>query len=44
VQLASALAWQESVGTDILLATFDHQLWEVAPKAGVNPWPDKLAR
>jgi hypothetical protein len=42
VQLASALTWQESVGTDIVLATFDQQLWEAAPKAGVKAWPDKL--
>jgi hypothetical protein len=40
VQLASALAWQESVGTEIVLATFDQQLWEPAPKAGVKTWPD----
>jgi predicted nucleic acid-binding protein len=44
VQLASALTWQESVGTEILLATFDQQLWEVAPKAGVRSWPDTLSR
>jgi predicted nucleic acid-binding protein len=42
VQLASALAWQESVGTAIVLATFDQQLWEAAPKAGLKAWPDKL--
>ena len=42
VQLASALAWQESVGTEIVLASFDQQLWEAAPKAGLKAWPDKL--
>jgi uncharacterized protein len=42
VQLASALAWQESVGTEIVLATFDQQLWEAAPKAGLKAWPDNL--
>jgi predicted nucleic acid-binding protein len=42
VQLASALGWQESVGTQILLATFDQQLWEAAPKVGLTAWPDKL--
>jgi uncharacterized protein len=42
VQLASALTWQESVGTEIVLATFDQQLWEAAPKAGLKAWPDKL--
>jgi uncharacterized protein len=44
VQLASALTWQESVGGEILLATFDQQLWDTAPKAGVKAWPDKLSR
>ena len=43
VQLASALTWQESVGTEIVLATFDQQLWEAAPKAGLKAWPDKLS-
>lgn len=43
VQLASALTWQESVGAEILLATFDQQLWEAAPKAGLKAWPDKLS-
>jgi predicted nucleic acid-binding protein len=42
VQLASAIAWQEAVGTEILLATFDQQLWEAAPKAGLKVWPDTL--
>ena len=44
VQLASALTWQDSVGQDIVLATFDRQLWEAAPRAGLQAWPDKLAR
>jgi predicted nucleic acid-binding protein len=42
VQLASALVWRESVGTEIVLATFDQQLWEAAPKAGLKAWPAKL--
>jgi len=42
VQLASALVWQESVGADILLATFDRQLWEVAPRAGLQAWPERF--
>jgi uncharacterized protein len=41
VQLASALTWQESVGTEVVLATFDQQLWEAAPKAGIKAWPEK---
>jgi predicted nucleic acid-binding protein len=42
VQLASAITWQEAVGTEIVLATFDQQLWEAAPKAGLKAWPDTL--
>jgi hypothetical protein len=42
VQLASAVTWQQSVGAEILLATFDQQLWEAALKAGLKAWPDKL--
>jgi len=43
VQLASALTWQDSVGQDVVLATFDRQLWEATPRAGLQPWPDKWA-
>jgi predicted nucleic acid-binding protein len=43
VQLASALTWQESVGTEIMFATFDRQLWEAARQAGINAWPEDLA-
>jgi len=43
VQLASALSWQESVSTEIVLATFDQQLWEAAPKAGMKAWPERLS-
>jgi predicted nucleic acid-binding protein len=42
VQLASALAWQESVGEEIVLATFDRQLWEAASRSGLMAWPDNL--
>jgi predicted nucleic acid-binding protein len=42
VQLASAVTWQESVGEEIVLATFDRQLWEAAKRAGLNAWPDQL--
>ena len=44
VQLASALTWRDSIGQDVVLATFDRQLWEAAPRAGLQAWPDKLAR
>jgi predicted nucleic acid-binding protein len=42
VHLASALTWQESVGADITLATFDRQLWDAGKKAGVRIWPETL--
>jgi predicted nucleic acid-binding protein len=42
VQLASALTWQESVGEEIMLATFDQQLWEAAKQSGLKAWPDQL--
>jgi predicted nucleic acid-binding protein len=42
VQLASALTWQESVGAEITLATFDRQLWDAGKKAGVRVWPETL--
>ena len=41
VHLASALVFQESMGTAIRLATFDKQLWGAARRAGMEPWPDK---
>jgi len=42
VQLASALTWQDALGQAIVLATFDRQLWEAAPQAGLRAWPDRL--
>ena len=42
VQLASALTWQEAVGAEITLATFDRQLWDAGKKAGVRIWPERL--
>ena len=44
VQLASALTWRDSIGQDVVLATFDRQLWEATSRAGLQAWPDKLAR
>ena len=40
VQLASALTWQEAVGAEITLATFDRQLWDAGKKAGIRIWPE----
>jgi len=42
VQLASALTWQEAVGAEITLATFDRQLWDAGRQAGVRMWPETL--
>jgi uncharacterized protein len=42
VQLASALGWQESVGEEIVLATFDRQLWDAANRTGLKAWPGIL--
>ena len=44
VQLASALAWQDSVGADLLVATFDAELWTAASAAGLKAWPDNLVK
>ena len=42
IQLASAANWQDMVGLDVVLATFDRQLWSAAPRAGLRPWPPRL--
>jgi hypothetical protein len=42
VQLATALTWHDAVGRDVVLATFDRQLWEAAPRAGLQSWPEAL--
>ncbi len=41
IQLASAVLFQESLGTAVRLATYDKQLWDAARRAGFEPWPDK---
>lgn len=40
VHLASALAWQESLSEEIVVASFDQQLWEAAKRSGLKAWPD----
>ena len=42
VQLAPALTWQESVGAEITLATFDRQLWEAGKQVGMHVWPETV--
>lgn len=44
IQLASAVTWQESIGEDVVVATFDRQLWEAAPDAGLQVWPESLGK
>lgn len=40
VQLASALAWQDSIGADVVLATFDQQLLKAGLDSGLPVWPE----
>jgi predicted nucleic acid-binding protein len=40
VQLAAALTWQESVGEEIVVATFDQQLWDAGKRTGLRVWPE----
>ena len=43
IQLAAALTWRDALGQEVVLATFDHQLWETAPQAGLEAWPKQLS-
>lgn len=40
--LSTAIIWQETMETEITLATFDRELWSGAKKAGLIAWPEKL--
>jgi predicted nucleic acid-binding protein len=42
LHLAAALLWQETLGSQITLATFDRELWVAGHKAGMLSWPEKL--
>ena len=42
VQLASALAWQDGLGEQVTMATFDKHLWTVAESVGLTPYPADL--
>jgi uncharacterized protein len=44
IQLASALAWRDSVGTDVVVATFDAHLWTAVREAGMTAWPDQFTK
>jgi predicted nucleic acid-binding protein len=40
VQLASAMAWQDAIGQDVVMATFDQQLTKAGPEVGLRVWPE----
>ena len=44
VHLASMLAWQDALGEDILLATYDVKLWEAAKRMDIDLIPGKVPR
>ena len=39
VHLASALAWSESLGETLAVATYDRELWRGARAGGLSAWP-----
>lgn len=42
LHLAAALVWQEAMGQQVTLATFDRALWEAAARTGLVPFPARL--
>lgn len=42
VHLAAMLVWQDALGQEITLATFNHQLWEAARQRGLKLFPEDL--
>lgn len=44
VQLAAALTWQDSIGQDVVLATFDQQLTKASEEAGLRVWPEQQSK
>ena len=44
VQLAAAMAWQESLGVPVSLITFDIRLWEASDRVGLEPYPHDLPK
>ncbi len=40
IHLASALTWQEQLGHNVVMATFDRELWEAAHQVGLVCWPE----
>ena len=44
VHLASLLVWQDALGENISLATYDVKLWEAAKRIGIDLIPGKTPR
>lgn len=44
VQLAAALAWQETIGVTVAMVTFDVRLWEASGQAGLESHPADLPK
>ena len=42
VHLAAALFWQDMMGEDVTVATYDHELWNAARSTGLGSWPERL--
>jgi predicted nucleic acid-binding protein len=42
VHLASALLWQEGMGDEVTVATFDRQLWDAVEQRGMIAFPHDL--
>ena len=42
VQLAAALTWREAMGREVVLGTFDRDLWRAGAQAGMDVWPESL--
>lgn len=40
VHLAAAVFWQDMLGDEIILASYDRQLWEKAKMTGLAAWPE----
>lgn len=40
IHLACAILWQETLETQITMATFDRDLWRASKKAGLAVWPE----
>ena len=42
VHLASAMSWQRGLDRDVMLATFDVDLWQAGQSLGLQVWPEGL--